>query len=315
MRKYLLLLGLGVLALSCDDGDFSEPSFDFTETINYCNDGDNLFVLHKENTSKVESLILTLTDNQIRNSTAEVTPVNISETGNITSNYRLFSDPVDNNYFCSNVPPTAPGTARNWVGVDGIVNVKNIAIVDEDEPTDTTAFEHNIIINNYTLESNGETLQFSEYYYGKFTTPYNSTYIPSLFNFTDVVGVCNEFTLHRVNEQENEAMGININPSILPTTAGTVEIDLEDNSDIFVNYRLFATEVDSGEYFCAGIPPTTPEIIKNWEGSAGKVNVVTTVSGSELTHTIVITELVFNGNADAWPFDTDYTFGSFTRQL
>ncbi|WP_196892593.1 hypothetical protein [Aureivirga marina] len=315
MRKYLLLFGLGFLAISCDDGDFDEPSFDFTETINYCNDGDNLFVLHKENTSKFESLILTLTDNQIRSSVADVTPVQISESGTITSNYRLFNSAVSNDYFCSNVPPISPGTDRNWIGVDGIVNVVNTAVVSEDDPTDTIAFNHNISISNYTLESNGETLQFENYFYGQFSTSYSSDYIPSLFNFTDVISVCNQYTVHRVNAVENEAMAITINPSILPTTAGNVEIDIQNNNDIDVNYRLFATAVDSEEYFCAGIPPTSPEIVKNWNGTAGKITIETTVNGSTLTHNLIITELTFNGNPDAWPFDTNYTFGSIERNL
>ena len=316
MRKYLLLFSIGFLTFSCDEGDFDEPSFDFSETITYCNDGDNLFVLHRENSSKVESLILTLTSNQIRSSVAEVTPVAITETGNITSNYRLFSDGISDAYFCSNVPPTNPTTTRNWIAVDGTVVVENSAVLSKNEPTDTIAFDHNIMINNYTLESNGETLQFEAFYYGRFTTPYSSDYVPSLFNFTDAVSACNAFTVHRINEVENEAMAITINPDILPTSPGiSAPISLSENIDLDVNYRLFATSIDAQEYFCAGIPPTSPEILKNWNGTDGSIVIETTANGNILTHTIIITELVFNGNASAWPFDTNYTFGSFERSI
>lgn len=159
MKKIFMLLFVLSIILSCNDGDFDVPSFDFSdEVINDCGD----LVLFKINES--EALIVELSNNSIYTSSTS------SLSLNNTISYRIFNDNVSSSYFCNDIPPTLPTISDEWIGsgtlvVDNIITRDDEDKVEEpadlvDDPLTTTINEADIdedgIPNYYDLDDDGD---------------------------------------------------------------------------------------------------------------------------------------------------------------
>lgn len=168
--KRIFALVFILITFSCDDGNFEVASFEFEEKVNYCGD----FVLYRLSTfEQKEALIVTLTDQQIRQDEDPVLPVSVTETGSYKVTYRLFDDRVTGNYFCQSIPPTEPNTVENWAGVSGTIIVENEPVHDEDEVT-VIAYRHIIVINDLVLSRGDESIIFDQnYLFGEFQTDVN----------------------------------------------------------------------------------------------------------------------------------------------
>ena len=133
--KKISLLALLSLVISCDDGDFNVPSFDFDGLqINNCGD----IVLHKITSSSTESLILQLNEDNTEDIFFK-TPVTekeyiVSSISNSehTMKYRIFKGTVDENYFCQEIPPAEPTVSEEWFG-DGTLFVTNTITLDDND--------------------------------------------------------------------------------------------------------------------------------------------------------------------------------------
>ena len=156
-----------VLNFSCNDGNFEIASFEFEETVNYCDE----YLLYRLSTNgQKETLMVTLTTQQIKNSDDLVAPVPVTVNGFYTVTYRIFDDQVTSSYFCSLVPPTEPKTVKNWEGIAGTIFVQNEAVYNNDE-TEIIAYNHIISIRDLVFESGENTLKFDAFYeYGEFQT-------------------------------------------------------------------------------------------------------------------------------------------------
>lgn len=164
MPKFVLILSL-MLLVTCDDGNFEIPSFEFETNINSCGS----FVLYRTNTSATEALVLTLSDAVILQEET-TTPIEVAIDASNTQ-YRIFDTAVGNDYFCATVPPVEPIVLRNWEAVAGATNsisIETAAVYDTNN--DLTGYEHTINLKNLVLESNGETLTYENYFFGSFTT-------------------------------------------------------------------------------------------------------------------------------------------------
>ncbi len=167
MKKKLVLL-FCITLLSCDDGDFDVPAFDFAETVYNCDVNNNSYTLYR--LSDTEALIVTLTTSQILNEVSTTTiSASISATNVI---YRTFNSTVSQSYFCENVPPVSPTILSNWTGAAGSNNQILIDTVEEFDTTNTTliGYRHTITFQNLTLENGSDSLTYSETDFGSFVT-------------------------------------------------------------------------------------------------------------------------------------------------
>lgn len=165
--KKIFMTFFVALSLSCSDGNFEIASFEFEETVNHCDE----YLLYRLSTNEQkETLMVTLTTQQIKNSDDLVAPVPVTATGLYAVTYRIFDDRVTSTYFCSLVPATEPKTVKNWVGIAGTIFVINEPVFNEDE-TEIIAYNHVISIKDLVLESGENTIKFDEFYeYGEFQT-------------------------------------------------------------------------------------------------------------------------------------------------
>ncbi len=168
MKKLFFLLFI-FSGFSCSDGDLDIPGFEFEDTVNICKT--DIYTLYRlSDNGHREALIVTLTDEQIKNSTEPVPPASVTENGPITVTDRVFDGEVKKDYFCSVIPPTTPLVTKDWRGVSGIIEVVNRVVLDE-EGKDTIAYNHVVILHDVVLKNGEESLIFNDtYLFGSFDT-------------------------------------------------------------------------------------------------------------------------------------------------
>ena len=168
MKKLFFILVI-LFTFSCNDGDFNISSFEFEDKVNICKS--DIYTLYRlSDNGNMEALIVTLTEDQIKNSTDIIPPVHVTENGPYTVTDRVFDEKVTNAYFCSIVPPIKPKVNKDWRGISGIIEVINRLVLDENDK-DTIAFEHVIILHDVVLKSGEESLIFNDtYLFGTFNT-------------------------------------------------------------------------------------------------------------------------------------------------
>ena len=157
---------MAVTLLSCNDGDIDVPSFDFSTTVNVC---DEYVAYRLGNTNSNEALILTLNSSDIPDEAETSTDVALSTSRTIT--YRLFDATVNTSYFCSVIPPTEPTITKNWEATSGTITIETTVLLDADD-VPTGSLRHAITFINLVLTSGSDTLSFDTFTFGTFdTTP------------------------------------------------------------------------------------------------------------------------------------------------
>lgn len=130
--KKLSFLIITCILLSCDDGSFDVPEFDFSTTdINDCGE----LLLYKIKDSEVLAIDLSSSTNsndsfflQERSSQS----FTLSENGINQMSYRTFSEKPSSSYFCQNVPPTTPTVINEWIG-SGTLIITTILTIDDND--------------------------------------------------------------------------------------------------------------------------------------------------------------------------------------
>lgn len=126
MKKTLLFLFLFSL-ISCNDGDFDVPSFEFSETVSGCGE----YVLYISNSSKKEVLALNLATTQL-GTTVEEKSFSISKTASTSSikaTYRILDAAIGTNYFCQSIPPLTPKVTKELIAESGTVIIKTSEVI------------------------------------------------------------------------------------------------------------------------------------------------------------------------------------------
>ncbi len=142
--KQIILFAFLVLFFSCDDGDLQIETLNFDNSaIDFCGtvttESQVFFKINGD-----EALILNLEAGILRN---EISNGNIESTipGTSQITYRIFSNNVNNSYFCGNIPPTTPTVVDEIPATSGIVTVSTILL------EDGVTYEHTIKLSEITL--------------------------------------------------------------------------------------------------------------------------------------------------------------------
>ncbi|MDY7395071.1 hypothetical protein UMM65_07445 [Aureibaculum sp. 2210JD6-5] len=118
----IIILFIFLATLSCDDGNFDIPEFQFSSIDpESCGDvvlykvNENETLIIEINTSlpdAVDSFLTNKWDNEV---------FTVSESGANKIIYRTLSEKPTNNYFCQNIPPTSPKVISEWIGTGSIL--------------------------------------------------------------------------------------------------------------------------------------------------------------------------------------------------
>lgn len=153
VMKKILFIVLGLLMYSCDDGDFiiEELSFDSTEIDNACGQ----LTLYKISDTGTEALILEIDGNDgsflstIENQ-IDTTTFTINNTS-VKVLYRIFDNKVSGDYFCQNIPPTAPLVTEEWYARSGTIQVVT-SLLEDDEDKIPYTDEGAVVLENGTID-------------------------------------------------------------------------------------------------------------------------------------------------------------------
>jgi len=169
MRKIILSVFVLGTFFSCSDGDLQIETIDFDSvSLQYCSNpvrnAKNL--MFKINES--EALILELQSGALNNGVVGDTIITESSVPNQSQiTYRIFSEGVDNDYFCDDIPVVDPTVIQEVVAEDGLVIIETMLA-----ENDSTLFAHNISLSGISfVTGNGEritNLAINEF--GKVTT-------------------------------------------------------------------------------------------------------------------------------------------------
>lgn len=169
MRKFIFSILGAITILSCSDGDLQIETIDFdSASIQYCdnpvaNAGNLMFKINDN-----EALILELQSGVLNRGVAGETVITESTVpGQSQVTYRVFSDGVNQNYFCDDIPVVEPKVLDEVVAEGGTVIIETMSV-----ENDTTRFAHNISLSGISfVTGDGEritNLAISEF--GEVTT-------------------------------------------------------------------------------------------------------------------------------------------------
>lgn len=127
------------------------------------------------------------------------------------------------------------------------------------------------------------------------------------FTFEDSLYSCGDYTLHRRNTDNTKAIILTLDNTDLPSASGTTT--LAGTTSRTVLYRIFDSAISS-DYFCAAIPPSSPQVVEEWQGTSFTLTVETiedtTTTPVSYHHTITLNDLVLERNGVQEVFETFY---------
>ncbi len=157
MKKLISLIILTTF-ISCNDGDFDVPAFEFSETVSNCGE----YLLYVTNASKTETLILNFTNKQISGTEGEKS-FEISSSLPVT--YRIFEEAIGADYFCQEIPPATPKVVKELTAESGTINITTHL-----KEGKTDVYEYDISFTNLLFfDKNDERIFFETLNFGTFT--------------------------------------------------------------------------------------------------------------------------------------------------
>ncbi|MFK5957717.1 MAG: hypothetical protein QM495_02490 [Lutibacter sp.] len=155
--KKIITLFIAITLLSCNDGNFDVPAFEFTDTVNSCGE----YVLYIANSNSTEVLALNLTTTQINSTAGEksyaITPSMV--------NYRIFEEGIGSNYFCEDIPPSSPKVVKELIAESGNINITTVEI---ESNGSVIGYEYTITISDLLFNDNDERILFESLNFGVF---------------------------------------------------------------------------------------------------------------------------------------------------
>ncbi|WP_333694970.1 hypothetical protein [Flavobacterium sp.] len=332
MKLIFRLLVVLVWFSSCDDGDFTIDSFDFSgATANSCNSGASGFFVYKINGSEV--LLVQLPENLFVN---EITPPNTPRTQTISSSnrviYRLYSGAVNTGVLCTNIPPANPSVVNEWLATAGTIEVTttaNRSVNEQDNSSIITGYSHLIVFKNINFDKgNGSQQLFTELNFGSYVTN-----VAPPASFVDLnVNRCGSSTDFLFKISGTQALTLRTAPGLFEnqiTQPGSPRTALIDtNNSLALSY--YSDNINA-IFMCSQPTPSIPTLSQLWQadfgvsGQSGLIEVVTTEEFQIPTdnqspligyrHTVVLKNMTLTRNGVSFQLGNAYPFGSFVTSL
>jgi hypothetical protein len=156
--KKIISLFIVFTILSCNDGNFDVPVFDFTSNVNSCGE----YVLYIANSTSTEVLALSLSTTELNTFVGEksyaITPTMV--------NYRIFNEGIGTDYFCADIPPSTPKVLNELNATSGTLTI----ITNANEANGLiTGYTYQISLNELLFDDNNERIFIENLNFGDFT--------------------------------------------------------------------------------------------------------------------------------------------------
>lgn len=305
MKRFFAFLLLAVVFSSCDDGDLTEVSFEFDDSLAVnCNSNSvdaTKFFIYK--TQGNRALIIQLEESNFPNRLSADLPSQpaplVINGSTIRLIYREYSGPVTSNTLCSSVPASDPIVVEEREATEGTITITTSAITSEPNATgvtNITHFQHTLNFRDIKFDLGDGNDQINE-------SISQVTYRTPAVGFVDFSGLNSLFSC-----TNDTSFLFKYNP----TQALVLDLSNEDATYLFssesgpktrlisaetkLTHLFFNTSVVSldNQYFCANPTPTTPPIVDAFtaangvENQSGIIEVTTLASDDGFKHTIIL---------------------------
>ncbi len=133
MRKILFISIILSSLASCNDGDVIVTDFNFiNNNLKTCGGIGSYTFYNINNSSAAESISLVLETNDILFIDTGINEYPLNGTSYLV-NYRKYDADIDDNYFCSSIPPVSPNVIDEYYGASGLVQLKTIVVKDDED--------------------------------------------------------------------------------------------------------------------------------------------------------------------------------------
>lgn len=157
--KKLLPVFIALLFFSCNDGDFDTPEFEFEDTVYSCGE----YILYVTNSNSTETLVMTLTNNQL-NTTVGEKSYTVSSSLQVV--YRLFEEGISSNYFCQDIPPTSPKVITELNAESATITIITAQVFKNNV---LTGYSYKISISDLLFVDGNERIYYESFPFGTFT--------------------------------------------------------------------------------------------------------------------------------------------------
>jgi hypothetical protein len=311
-----------ILFLSCNDGDLTIETFNFgTAVPTTCNPDQPGFFIYKTNGNEV--ITLKINENAFLNAKKDAQTYSIPSEVQIV--YRIYSNPISDNFLCTSPPPTSPVVTEEWEALSGFVTISSTTIGTDNTTNNSSRFsglnhEINIIDLNFRKPDGSQQL-FRNYNFGAYKNSFSS--FPDTFGPDENFGICiinNELTkLSKTTGKQSlvlEAPSLFLNTNQDGTSNNPI-----NNNNIKLNYYLFKENANAAG-ICAN---STPTLLQNWiaDVSSPPLNGIIRVLKEPILnsnnviikykYTVTLINVTFTRNGFTFKAGATYNFGVFER--
>ena len=307
MKKIFGLIAAFMLLSSCDDGDMTFQTFNFTGTPAECSIKEDTYII----TNGSEALILDLSANPLvnieseRNEAGEYIPENVLvAAGKIE--YRVYNTDVTSAQICTLLGTPTLTMKEQWLGSGNLEIVTTRTV----STTGVVTYNHSITIVDVSFKKGDETIRIQDNYFG---------------NIQSTLGV----TFNFANPEENNPLNLSsctVDPSkkfILGTTRtpaqalifqfarGTFDntsseteftISLNNRVDTTANnitVKVYSSSGMTVEGICSGNIPITPVELKRWVATEGTIRIKRSLESGVYNYDIYLdTDVIFYNRTD-----------------
>ncbi len=320
MKRTLIFILFLMLAIACSDGDLQIETIDFDDaSIEFCDLQSGESETDRTLFFKIEDdevLILELEEGLLANETS--TDTIFSDLSSSTLTYRLLSQSITDDYFCSTIPEAGPQVEEEIEASSGTIAIETSL----DTVTRLAkSYNHLILISDLTISNSlGERITSEPgLTYGNYSTSSESSVQEVFSNYDDTdVSSCDDTTtsttLYKIINDELISLEVPndflVNEVITESRTVTLGSAVDDTTAVFTN-EVYTIIVDATD-FCAG-SLLEDDLSNSFTTSEGTLSIDTVLSDdSTYVHTLTLTDfLLIDLHGGEVPVISSYEFGTF----
>jgi len=297
MKKLALLLFIGGIFTSCNDGDLFFDELNFNQEVQKCSQKSIYYKLNGN-----EMLLLNMTG---KISDSIPLPLNQefeAQTTNGMILYRQYSDKAISGSICDLITPAFPQVVEEYnVNSGGLVKYKRIRKIEQknDNPLVTIKYVYAFNFQNIVLSNGSKELKYENYNFGEYS---NSN---AIIDFSlGSLSICpnSDIVISKIS-QAFKIIGsdIQFNPE-----TGTQLVNLNETTNI--KLYLLNRIVDATEYCDLVFSNSEVNIKEEWVANQGALEVITTANSTVenpetitgYTQTYVLKNATFTSGSDSF---------------
>lgn len=296
MKKIALLLFIGGIFASCNDGDLIFDELNFNQEVQKCLEKQVYYKLNGN-----EMLFLNMTGKIVDSIPL---PLNQEFEALTESNmilYRQYSDKAIAGSICSLIAPAYPQVVDEFGNTGGKITYRRIRKIEQkvDDPRVTINYVISFNLQNMILSNGTSELKYENYNFGEFS---NSNAIIDFSLGTLLICPNSDIIIYK-STQAFKILGsdIQFNPE-----TGTQLINLNETTNI--KFYLLERSVNANEYCDMIFTDPENKITEEWTAKQGTIEVVTTANStvenpeaiSGYTQTYVLKNATFTNGSDSF---------------